>query len=195
MKGFENLNEEVAKDLIELINSITGLEKSKSVNYRTKAGVTAFNYVPLDDILNKIKMNNNFALMQPIGTDENGITGVKCVLIHRSGHVIESDTYPFQIVPGAKIQDEGSEITYRKRYALGSFLGMATEEDTDGNDNQAINVIKRKATPKQTDIILKYCSNEEIENILNANKIEKLDDISLKKASEIIKIIMQRRSI
>ena len=61
MKGFENISQEVAKDLIEVVNSITGLKKSKSVNYRTKNGVTAFNYVPLDDILIKIKENNNFA--------------------------------------------------------------------------------------------------------------------------------------
>ena len=36
-----------------------------------------------------------------------------------------------------KIQDEGAEITYRKRYAAGAFFGIATEEDTDGNDPEA----------------------------------------------------------
>ena len=33
-------------------------------------------------ILDKIKEDNNFALLQPIGVDENGTNGVKCILIH-----------------------------------------------------------------------------------------------------------------
>ena len=187
MKGFENISQEVAKDLIELVNSITGLKKSKSVNYRTKNGVTAFNYVPLDDILIKIKENNNFALMQPIGTDENGRTGVKCVLIHKSGHVIESDTYPFQLMQNSKIQDEGAEITYRKRYALGAFLGISTEDDTDGNTSQDIDITDRKATRKQIDILIKSYKGDQLDKLLKANNIEKIEDISFKKASELVR--------
>jgi len=192
MKGFENLKKEVAIDLIGLVNSITGLEKSKYVHYQTSKGTTAFHYVPLDDILSKIKENNNFALMQPIGTDENGQTGVKCVLIHKSGHVIESDTYPFQVNENAKLQEIGSEITYRKRYALGSFLGMATEEDNDGNGYGIVNVTDRKATPKQVDTILKNYNGAALEKLLQANNIKKIEDISIKKASEIISKILSK---
>ena len=193
MKGFENINPEVAKDLIELVNSISGLEKTKSVNYSTKkGGITSFNYVPLDDILSKTKENNNFALMQPIGTDENGRTGVKCVLIHKSGHVIETDTYPFQLSNNTDLQAEGAEITYRKRYALGAFLGMSTEEDTDGNDSRAINVTERKATPRQIEVILKNYNGELLTKLLQANNIDKIEDLSIRKASELINKIMQK---
>lgn len=193
MKGFENINPEVAKDLIELVNSISGLEKTKSVNYPTKkGGITSFNYVPLDDILSKTKENNNFALMQPIGTDENGRTGVKCVLIHKSGHVIETDTYPFQISNNTDLQAEGAEITYRKRYALGAFLGMSTEEDTDGNDSRAINVTERKATPRQIEVLLKNYNGELLTKLLQANNIDKIEDLSIRKASELINKIMQK---
>lgn len=192
MKGFENLSKEVAADLIKLVNSITGLVKSKSVSYQTKNGITSFHYVPLDDILSKIKENNNFALMQPIGTDENGITGVKCILIHKSGHVIESNTYPFQLNENAKLQDVGSEITYIKRYALGSFLGMATEEDNDGNDQEALEVSDRKATKKQVETILKYYSGAALELLLKENNIKKIEDITLKKASILIRKIITK---
>ena len=192
MRGFENMEPEVAKDLIELVNSITGLEKSKSVNYRTKNGFTAFNYVPLDDILSKIKENNNFALMQPIGIDENGRNGVRCVLVHKSGHVIESDTYPFQLMENVKIQDEGAEITYRKRYALVAFLGMSTDDDIDGNDNQAFNVTDRKATKKQVDILMKNYTGDHLIKLLQSNNIEKIEDISFKKASELVGIIIKK---
>lgn len=193
MKGFENINPEVAKDLIELVNSISGLEKTKSVNYPTKkGGITSFNYVPLDDILSKTKENNNFALMQPIGIDENGRTGVKCVLIHKSGHVIETDTYPFQLSNNTDLQAEGAEITYRKRYALGAFLGMSTEEDTDGNDSRAINVTERKATPRQIEVLLKNYNGELLTKLLQANNIDKIEDLSIRKASELINKIMQK---
>jgi len=193
MKGFENINPEVAKDLIELFNSISGLEKTKSVNYPTKkGGITSFNYVPLDDILSKTKENNNFALMQPIGTDENGRTGVKCVLIHKSGHVIETDTYPFQLSNNTDLQAEGAEITYRKRYALGAFLGMSTDEDTDGNDSRAINVTERKATPKQIEVLLKNYKGDLLTKLLQANNIDRIEDLSIRKASELINKIMQK---
>ena len=69
----------------------------------------AFDYVPLDNILNKIKENQNFALLQPIGLDENGVCGVKCILVHKSGHVFETNTYPFAVKEDAKLQDEGAD--------------------------------------------------------------------------------------
>ena len=36
MRGFENVSPEVAKDLIELVNSIKGLEKSSKVEYNVQ---------------------------------------------------------------------------------------------------------------------------------------------------------------
>lgn len=191
MKGFENLSPEVAKDLIELVNNIKGLEKSSKVEYsvQNKKGEwtkKSFNYVPLDNILNKIKENNNFALLQPIGVDDNGINGVKCILIHKSGHIFETNTYPFKDNESTKIQDEGAEITYRKRYSVGAFLGMATEEDTDGNDPDASNSEERKATPKQIKLILKIYKDDNLSKLLELNNIKKIEDITMKKASELI---------
>lgn len=191
MKGFENLSPEVAKDLIELVNNIKGLEKSSKVEYsvQNKKGdwtKKSFNYVPLDNILNKIKENNNFALLQPIGVDDNGINGVKCILIHKSGHIFETNTFPFKDNESTKIQDEGAEITYRKRYSVGAFLGMATEEDTDGNDPDASNSEERKATPKQIELLLKIYKDDNLGKLLELNKIKKIEDITMQKASELI---------
>lgn len=199
MKGFENITPEIATDLIELVNQLKGLEKSAQVNYSVKNRNTgewmrkAFDYVPLDNILNKIKENQNFALLQPIGIDENGVCGVKCILVHKSGHVFETSTYPFTVNAGAKIQDEGAEITYRKRYSLGAFLGMATEEDTDGNDDEATNSTERKASPRQVELLNKAYTGENLEKLLMMNKIEKLEDMPMSKASELIGKIMKQR--
>lgn len=201
MKGFENITPEIATDLITLVNQLKGLEKSAQVNYSVKNRNTgewmrkAFDYVPLDSILNKIKENNNFALLQPIGIDENGVCGVKCILVHKSGHVFETSTYPFAVKEGAKIQDEGAEITYRKRYSLGAFLGMATEEDTDGNDNEATNSTERKASPRQVEVLSKIYTGENLIKLLKMNNIEKLEDMPMSKASELICKNMKQRKV
>lgn len=199
MKGFENITPEIATDLIELVNQLKGLEKSAQVNYSVKNRNTgewmrkAFDYVPLDNILNKIKENQNFALLQPIGVDENGINGVRCILVHKSGHVFETNTYPFAVKEGAKLQDEGAEITYRKRYSLGAFLGMATEEDTDGNDDEATNSTERKASPRQIVVLSKIYTGENLIKLLKMNNIEKLEDMPMSKASELIGKNMKQR--
>ena len=199
MKGFENVTPEIATDLIELVNQLKGLEKSAQVNYSVKNKSTgelmkkAFDYVPLDNILNKIKENKNFALLQPIGIDENGVCGVKCILVHKSGHVLETNTYPFAVKEDAKLQDEGAEITYRKRYSLGAFLGMATEEDTDGNDDEATNSTERKASPRQLEVLRNNYTGENLEKLLKVNKIEKLEDMPMSKASDLIGKIMKQR--
>lgn len=201
MTGFENITTEVATDLIELVNQLRGLEKSAQVNYSVQNRKTgewmrkAFDYVPLDNILNKIKENQNFALLQPIGVDENGINGVRCILVHKSGHVFETNTYPFAVKEGAKIQDEGAEITYRKRYSLGAFLGMATEEDTDGNDNEATNSTERKVSPRQVEVLSKIYTGENLIKLLNMNNIEKLEDMPMSKASELISKNMKHRKV
>lgn len=201
MKGFENITPEIATDLIELVNQLKGLEKSAQVNYSVKNRNTgewmkkSFDYVPLDNTLNKIKENQNFALLQPIGIDENGVCGVKCVLVHKSGHVFETDTYPFAVKEDAKLQDEGAEITYRKRYSLGAFLGMATEEDTDGNDDEATNSEERKASPKQVEILAKNYTGENLDKLLKMNGIEKLEDMTMTKASELIGKIIAKRKV
>lgn len=199
MKGFENINPEIATDLIELVNQLRGLEKSAQVNYSVQNRKTgewmrkSFDYVPLDNILNKIKENNNFALLQPIGLDINGVCGVKCILVHKSGHVFETNTYPFAVKEGAKLQDEGAEITYRKRYSLAAFLGMATEEDTDGNDDEATNSTERKASPRQIVVLSKIYTGENLEKLLRMNNIEKLEDMPMSKASELIGKNMKHR--
>lgn len=199
MKGFENITPEIAVDLIELVNQLRGLEKSAQVNYSVQNRKTgewmrkAFDYVPLDNILNKIKENQNFALLQPIGVDENGINGVRCILVHKSGHVFETNTYPFAVKEGAKLQDEGAEITYRKRYSLGAFLGMATEEDTDGNDDEATNSTERKASPRQIVVLSKIYTGENLIKLLKMNNIEKLEDMPMSKASELISKNMKQR--
>lgn len=207
MIGLENITPELATDLIVLVNSLQKLQKTCNVKYsvwnkKTEQWNTKeFSYVPLDDILEKIKENKNFAFMQPIGYDkESGIVGIKCVLIHKSGKFLESAVFPIKTTDDMKIQDEGAEITYRKRYSAGAFFGLATEEDTDGNDNEASNVQynqapkkETKATNTQVEKIKSLYTKEEITKALGIVKKEKLEDLSVKEASSLIAKRMQKK--
>ena len=196
MIGLESLSPEIATDLIGLVNSLQKLQKSCNVKYNVLNKKTnqwstkEFNYVPLDDILEKIKENGNFAFMQPIGFDKGSQTvGIKCVLIHKSGKYLESDVFPIKTKEDMKIQDEGAEITYRKRYAAGAFFGIATEEDTDGNDPDASQSEERKATARQIETLKMYYKGDTMKKLLEENKIEKIEDIGIKKASNLIQKI------
>ena len=139
------ISPEFAKDLIELVNDLGDLQKTAAVSY----GATRFHYVPLDDMLARVKANNNFALLQPLGVMQDGRPCIKCLLIHKSGESIISDPYPLRIKEGAKKQDEGAEITYSRRYCLASFLGIASDEDTDANNEGNPTREARPTLPKR----------------------------------------------
>lgn len=193
MLGLENLTEEFATDLIALVNSLRKLPKTGKVEQKyesKKTGQTMskkFKYVQLDVMLEKIKENQNFALLQPICFDkEQQKLGIKCILIHKSGQSLVSEIYPLK--DKEKIQDEGAEITYRRRYALGSFLGVATDDDTDGPQNNEDKIKSELMTNEQT-IIIANLDPELKEQIMNVYKKDwtKLTKLEAEKAISSLK--------
>ncbi len=172
------MNEQVAKDLIELVNSLKGLVKSRSVKY----GQTNFKYVPLDDILEKIKENEKWALLQPI-TDFDGVPAVNNILIHESGERIESGVFILRFTSD-KMQDIGAVITYSRRYSLGAFLGIATETDNDANFESDVKEVK--ATEKQAQFIQNLYNDEEIATMLGRLNKKELTELTVEEASKMI---------
>lgn len=70
-------------------------------------------------------------VQMPCGRDEN--VGVITLYMHTSGEYITSKIETQIIDAQNKYQSMGSAITYFKRYSLASFVGIASDEDTDGN--------------------------------------------------------------
>lgn len=60
-----------------------------------------------------------------------GQSGLETTLMHTSGEWM-SATYEMKPVKNDP-QGLGSAITYQRRYALGSILGLSTDDDDDGN--------------------------------------------------------------
>lgn len=76
--------------------------------------------------------------------------GLTTILMHESGEWIKAT---MTVHMGAKPQDQGSALTYARRYALSAVLGIATDEDDDGN--AASQPAPKKAAPKTTDTRVK----------------------------------------
>ncbi len=133
-----NVSPEFAKDLIELINSCKGIKYNKKVKFTSKktGQTTEFEYTTLDKIYAHVKNNNNFALLEPMGTNEAGQPAIQIILIHKSGEAITSDYYILNLPNNGNKQDEGAVITYTKRYAVGSFLGISTDIDNDAGSSE-----------------------------------------------------------
>ena len=87
-------------------------------------------------------------------------------------------------------QQQGSALTYARRYSLLMAFGLATEDD----DAQSLTVEaeEKKATPKQIELLKKYYTGDNLDKLLETNKLEKLEDITMNKASGLIGTIMKK---
>lgn len=97
-----------------------------------------------------ILAKHGLAVSQLSTSDDNRI-GVETVLMHQSGEYIAS-SLSMEIADEkgkSSAQVAGSIITYLRRYALASILGMYADEDGDGNEPESPNR-KRTAMPRQS---------------------------------------------
>lgn len=90
------------------------------------------------EIINPLLKKHGLGFYQAV----NG-TNIKTVVFHvESGETIESETAIPQGVSMNKMNDFqvlGSAITYIRRYALSSILGLVTDKDTDASGDQIKN--------------------------------------------------------
>lgn len=95
---------------------------------------------------------HGLAVIQPVITGRNGTVGVRTTLIHESGEYISTDAMMPVLDSGKQslAQVAGITITYLRRYALSSLLGIYADEDTDANKDTETKGKKEDSKKKTT---------------------------------------------
>jgi hypothetical protein len=127
----------LAKAQAELVNP----EKSLTATIRTGGpgeGERSFRYAPLSsglDIVRKTLGQHEIATVQSTAIDQTaGMVNLTTTLAHASGEWIASDWPVCPIAETANPQRMGAALTYARRYALFTLVGIAGEDDLDAPD-------------------------------------------------------------
>lgn len=90
-------------------------------------------YADLADVIEAVRKglaDNGLLITHRIGFCR-GPFGLTTILMHSSGESMET-WYPLPDASKIKAQDFGGALTYARRYSISSLLGVASDEDTDG---------------------------------------------------------------
>jgi hypothetical protein len=127
----------LAKAQAELVNP----EKSLTATIRTGRsgeGERSFRYAPLSsglDIVRKTLGQHEIATLQTTAIDQTaGMVNLTTTLAHASGEWIASDWPICPIAETANPQRMGAALTYARRHALFTLVGIAGEDDLDAPD-------------------------------------------------------------
>jgi len=155
------------------------IDRNRTVTVQPRSGGQPyqFKYATLSAIIDAIRKPlsaNGLAYTQIISHDIESGFYILTTTLYCGEQYLSSKT-PI-IIEGSSNQQFGSALTYMKRYALAAILGIAADEDDDGNaaDGNEIKAVKDKApkvtapdpissglTQKQHDIQQRYKDNIE----------------------------------
>src|SRR5262245_37993324 len=127
----------LAKAQAELVNP----EKSLTATIRSGRpgeGERRFRYAPLSsglDIVRETLGQREIATVQTTAIDkETGVVNLTTMLAHASGEWIASDWPVCAVAETVNPQRMGAALTYARRYALFTLVGIAGEDDLDAPD-------------------------------------------------------------
>jgi hypothetical protein len=127
----------LAKAQAELVNPEKSLT-AKIQTGRPAEGERTFRYAPLSsglDIVRKTLGQHEIATLQTTAIDQTaGMVNLITTLAHASGEWIASDWPVCPIAETANPQRMGAALTYARRYALFTLVGIAGEDDIDAPD-------------------------------------------------------------
>jgi hypothetical protein len=139
----------LAKAQAELVNpekSLVGTIRSGAAG----AAERSFRYAPLSsglEIVRKTLSQHEIATVQTTSIDESaGIVRLSTVLAHASGEWIASDWPVCAVSETAVPHRMGAALTYARRYALFTLVGIAGEDDLDAPD-----LISQTTPPSKAD--------------------------------------------
>ena len=127
----------LAKAQAELVNPEKSLTATMRSDGRGEAEQT-FRYASLSsglDIVRKTLGQHEIATVQTTAIDQTaGVVNLTTVLAHASGEWIASDWPVCAVADTATPRRMGAALTYARRYALFTLVGIAGEDDLDAPD-------------------------------------------------------------
>lgn len=123
--------------------------RDKIVTVATRAGGKyTFAYAPLDSIMSSVRdalNTNGLSIIHGIQRFDGGDV-LETMLLHSSGQFLSTEV-PLSVV-GEGPQAYGSAMTYARRYAVTSILGLVAEDDDDANAGDG-NEVLSVSTPEE----------------------------------------------
>ena len=98
----------------------------------------SYKYADITDVLSAVRPHfakHGLTILQPTRIDGNALQ-VATRIVHDVTGQFEESLYPVAAI-GADHQALGSALTYARRYALCSMIGLAPDEDADGQNAAA----------------------------------------------------------
>src|SRR5215213_3909146 len=139
----------LAKAQIELVNPEKTMTATIRDDRRGQGAERSFRYASLSnglDLVRKALGQHEIALVQTTALDEaTRMVRLNTVLAHSSGEWISSD---WPVCPMSDInapQRMGAALTYARRYAMFTLVGIAGEDDIDAPD---LNVVSSSPVPE-----------------------------------------------
>src|SRR5690625_4132073 len=167
-------NSEIWRKLVNVLNNI---EAPAKIGVNDEFG-NGFSYAPLDEVIRVVKQalsKENLAFIQipDVSIDNvNGthVTVVKVVtrIVDESGDYV--DFPPVTMTTTSNPHAIGSAMTYARRYSLNSLLGVASEEDDDGNMSEGRGVGNQPQTQQQPQQVQQPTNEQDVKLITSVQE-------------------------
>ena len=153
-----------------------------------------FKYYELADFTPTIiKLCNEVGLFTKISFD-NEIATLKIINSDKPDEVEEytSPMRDLELKGCNKIQALGGVETYSRRYLYMSAFDIIENDMFDAESGKEVEKKELKATPDQVKFLANVYKGDLLNKLLESNKITKLEDLSIQKASALITAIKKR---
>lgn len=203
MDAKKNVYEKLAEARVMLQN-----KKLKKSGYNKYGD---FNYFELSDFLPSVneifaqlKLCSQFSLTKEIydGNETNDVAKLFVINTEEPSDVLlfSSPVAEANMKGAVAIQQLGAMHTYMRRYLWLIAMEICENDEIDATSGkqpetapkQATATTERKASPKQIEVISKVYSGDNLKKLLDNNGVSKIEELSMNKASEIIKILKEK---
>ncbi len=203
MKQKKNVYEKLAEARVMLQN-----KKLKKTGYNKYGGFSYFelsDFLPsVNEIFAQLKLCSQFSLTKEI-YDDNATNDVAKLFVINTEEpsdvlLFSSPVAEANMKGAVAIQQLGAMHTYMRRYLWLIAMEICENDEIDATSGkepetapkQPTGTVERKASPKQIEVISKVYSGDNLKKLLESNNVSKIEELSMNKASEIIKILKEK---